>query len=433
LIGARLRFALCALAAGCLDVDAFRCRADADCSGGACEATGFCSRPDPACQPAGRRYVEFAGKGFGGACVGARGDCVAQIAVGGHHTCARKVDGTLWCWGDNTSGQLGGGAVGTFQNRSTPTQVVMLQAATEIVASYQNTCARAASGVAYCWGNNFAGAVGDGTTNSAGAPTAVSALANVAGIGVGQAHSCAVGSDGSPWCWGRNAAGQLGDGSTTDRLQPVAVAQATGLSAVAEIGGGLLHSCARTAGGAVWCWGSNQAGQLGSDSADPSLEPVAVPALAPVRELSSGGSHVCAIDGDHRLWCWGDNSSGQIGSNAAGMQRTPVAVANLPPVAHVAAALQHSCAIDLTGAIYCWGANGSGQLGDGTTTSRAGPKPVAQPALRFATRISAGDDHSCAIADDGAIWCWGGNGSGQLGDGTTVSRPAPVRVGLTCP
>src|SRR5262249_32790744 len=147
-----------------------------------------------------------------------------QLAVGSAHVCVVKSDGTVWCWGDNTYGQLGDT---TTNNHSSPVQVptAILPNAVEVTAGENHTCARRSNGTLWCWGRNANGQLGDNTVSNRSSPTQVTPANTSSGLQIrtGTAHTCAIKGDGSTWCWGNNNNGQLGDNSTSERHTPVKV------------------------------------------------------------------------------------------------------------------------------------------------------------------------------------------------------------------
>ena len=325
---------------------------------------------------------------------------------------------------------------------------------TQISAGGRHTCARLDDGTAACWGENEYGALGDGTTTDRSLPAAVhnpgntGPLTGVTAISAGGWHTCARLDDGTAACWGYNGNGALGDGTTTDRSLPAAVHNPgnTGpLTGVTAIEAGMYYACARLDEGTAACWGRNNYGQLGDGTTTDRSLPAAVrnPAntgsLTGVSAVSAGSDHTCARLDDGTAACWGYNGWSELGDGTTTDRSLPAPVRNpgntgpLTGVTAVSAGSDPTCARLDDGTAACWGYNGYGALGDGTTTQRSLPAPVRNPGntgpLTGVTAVSAGGNHACARLDDGTAACWGWNAYGQLGDSTTTMRflPAPVR------
>jgi alpha-tubulin suppressor-like RCC1 family protein len=248
---------------------------------------------------------------------------VAAIAAGLSHTCALTVGGGVKCWGWNGYGQLGDG---TNTDHTTPVDVSRLTSGVDaIAAGGYHTCALTVGGVK-CWGYNGYGQLGDGTTTNRNAPVDVSGLTSgVAAIAAGWYHTCALTAGGGVKCWGYNWYGQLGDGTTTDRTTPVDVSGLT--SGVAAIAAGRYHTCALTAGGGVKCWGLNWYGQLGDGTTTDRNTPVDVSGLTSGGvAIAAGESHTCALTAGGGVKCWGYNLYGQLGNGEFGYSPTPVDV-----------------------------------------------------------------------------------------------------------
>ena len=187
-----------------------------------------------------------------------------------------------------------------------------------------------------------------------------------------------------------------------------------------------------------WCrqlLGPNSDGQLGNNTTTNSSAPVAVDAFtdgATAVSITAGNSHTCALLNTGAVNCWGYNGDGQLGNNTTTNSSAPVAVAAFTGGAtavSITAGGYHTCAVLNTGAVNCWGYNVNGQLGNGTTTYSSAPVAVtAFTDGATAVSITAGNSHTCAVLNTGAVNCWGYNSYGQLGNGTNTYSSAPVAV-----
>jgi alpha-tubulin suppressor-like RCC1 family protein len=270
-------------------------------------------------------------------------------------------------------------------------------------------------------------------------------------------HACAVRSDGTLWCWGLNDKGQLarepGDsssrcavrGSTPARTLPCEnrARRTTAFTDVTDVSAGNGTTCALRRDGAVWCWGLNDAGQLGQGRGNTSANatPVRVD-IPPARALALGAFHACAVLVDGGVRCWGSNKFAQCGAPLnPGPSRcdegdgtlspcapTPVTVPGITTARAVSLGRWHSCALLADNTVRCWGLNDSAQLGTGAVESADAPRPTPQtPAVDRVRTLAAGGSHTCVVRDDGAVRCWGWGDLGQLGGATTATCGAQSR------
>jgi Regulator of chromosome condensation (RCC1) repeat len=356
-----------------------------------------------------------------------------QVSTGSYHTCGIRTSGRLYCWGNDVSGQLGDG--GTNTNQPVPTEVA--GNATDWVAVDAgdfHTCALKSSGRLLCWGYDGFGQLGDGGTNTERpTPTEVDGHAtNWTAVDTGGSHTCARKASGRLLCWGADSSGQLGDGGTNAaRSIPTPVAgNATNWSRPTAGGS---HTCARKTNGRLFCWGRDAQGQLGDGGTNtdrPTPTQVARN-LTNWATVDAGAAHTCARKTTGRLFCWGYDGSGQLGDGGTNTNRpVPTQVAGAGTSwATVATGFAHTCARKTSGRVFCWGADFNGQLGDGgTNTNQPVPTEVAGSATDWAT-VDAGSSHTCARITTRRLFCWGFDGSGQLGDGgTNTNQPTPVPV-----
>jgi alpha-tubulin suppressor-like RCC1 family protein len=338
-----------------------------------------------------------------------------QVSAGIYHSCASTEAGTVYCWGLNETGQLGDNTLGSTP---LPTQARgAVPAFRSVGASYVSSCALAADGRVFCWGSNENGALGTGgATGGSPVPTAIGGSLRFASLSVGGLHACALTAAGVAYCWGFNRFGQLGNGTTTDAAGPVAV---PGAPAFRSLSAGYLHTCAVTFDDQLYCWGLNEFGQVGAGGPGDHPRPLRVGNLPAVRQVSAGGLHTCAVGTAGQLHCWGFNRFGQLGTNSTTDQVAPVPVAGVQ-LQQVSAGGVHTCGVATDGRALCWGYNRSGAVGDGTRVDR--PAPTAVAGAGSVRMVTAGLHHSCGIAADGQVVCWGYNRFGQVGDGSTETR-----------
>ncbi|MEP7325387.1 MAG: Ig-like domain-containing protein [Gemmatimonadota bacterium] len=241
------------------------------------------------------------------------------VRAGGTHSCALTGAGKGYCWGDNKDGQLGDGS---NSGRTRPVPIPDLSFS-DIAAGGNHSCGIATNGKTYCWGDGFSGQLGYGQLSKESSPTEVNTGAvKFNRIYAGGDHTCGLTAAGKAYCWGDNRAGQVGDGSGTDRTQPVEV-QTT--AAFEELSLGTGHTCGRTSGGAILCWGAGGKGQLGTGGRANQNKPVRVAGDGPFISVSAGVGHTCAATAT-QAFCWGDNLRGQLGDGTIIPKQAPTVV-----------------------------------------------------------------------------------------------------------
>jgi len=355
------------------------------------------------------------------------------ISAGVLHTCGVTTSGAAFCWGWNRYGQIGDAS---RRDRIFPVRVDSPPpvGAGPVAVGGGHSCGLAAEGTAYCWGLNLSGQLGDGDATDHPRPVPVGGGLTFARLATGGAYTCGVGADSAARCWGWNAAGQLGDGTFTDRHLPTLV---LGGLKVLSIAAGIQHTCALAADSTAYCWGANGFGQVGDGSGADTARPARVAGGRTFTVITIGAYHSCALTAAGDAYCWGDNSYGQLGDTAVlSGSSVPRLVLGGLVFTTLAAGGTHTCGVVQGGAAYCWGSDVSGQLG-GVSPDTCVPEGIAVPCARlpipvdgglsFAS-IAAGLHHTCGITTRGVAYCWGLNDHGQLGDGTTRIRAAPVRV-----
>jgi alpha-tubulin suppressor-like RCC1 family protein len=303
-----------------------------------------------------------------------------QVSYGGNHVAAIKTDGTLWAWGDNSSGQLGDG---TNATRSTPRQ--------EFTSS-----------------------------------------TNWKLVSAGGAHTLAIKTDGTLWAWGSNSFGQVGDGTNASRSTPRQVGTATNWKQVSAAVGN-NHSLAITNSGTLWAWGNNSNGQIGDNTAGLTSRstPRQVGTANNWKQASAGSLTSAAIKTDGTLWCWGNNTQGQIADNTTTSRLTPRQEFTSTTIWKQVSVADHVIAVKTDGTLWAWGNNSNGQIGDNTAglTSRSTPRQVGT-ATNWKKCARADSSSSIAIKTDGTLWAWGDNAYGQVGDNTASnSRSTPRQIG----
>lgn len=341
------------------------------------------------------------------------------LEAGRAHTCGVRANETMWCWGWNVSGQLGNGEHGSGEQEPAPVQVGAGNQWKTVAPGNYHTCAIDTTGRLWCWGLNSSGQLGDGTTTRRTTPTQVGTATDWESVTLMSRSTCGIRAGGTLWCWGQNSSGQLGLGDTTARDEPEQVA-----GTWTQVDGGLLHACAVDTTADLHCWGRNTEGQLSLDSAaDPTPTPTPVSTLVLDAlqgasqfgelswvEVSAGSGHTCAIfdlpafedEIGSNIACTGSNTYGQTGLEPPAELGVLVALAPPAPLhlTQVSAGGSHTCAIHGGVEALCWGRNASKQLGDNSTDDSHEPGVVGLPGDAPPgdwSSISAGTEHTVGI------------------------------------
>jgi alpha-tubulin suppressor-like RCC1 family protein len=352
---------------------------------------------------------------------------VAAVSGGQLHTCALTVDGVAYCWGDNSSGALGDS---TLANRLIPTAVAGGLTFSSVSSGNAFSCGLRSSGAAYCWGSNTAGNLGNGGVAIDSAPHPVSGghsfTTLVTGLGSGRI-TCGIDTGMAAWCWGADGMGQLGNGAPLAKsLTPALV---SGGFLWQGLGVRSTSTCGVRTTNAAYCWGSDAFGQLGDGAPKANVDhPVAVIGGLSFSQVAPGQVSACALTVGGAAYCWGSNLNGRLGVDPVTTTEslTPIAVTGGLAFTQLVAGDSFTCGLTAGGAAYCWGFNGTGQLGDGTTNEEFTPTPVSGG--HSFTTIAAGSSHACGRTSLGQLYCWGDNSSGQIGDGTINEADSPVLV-----
>jgi len=382
--------------------------------------------------------------------VGAASDW-QSVSVGGSSVCGLRgvaPNTTLWCWGDNTYGQVGDG---TGIQQDTPLQI------TDVIidefggtasrplgwgavdVSEDHACAvRTTGNQYYCWGDNSYGQLGDGTFDAQYQPRVIGSGVTWLQPSAGTYSSCSrrgpTGTNGASalFCGGDNSFGQLGDntGVTPDipamqRVDGVSVDWNTVTSGDTNVCAIRSSSTVPpTVTGALWCWGGNDYGQVGDGTFNSELLPVRIGAGSDWNVVDAGNAHTCGIRAG-ALYCWGAGADYRTGLASIDDVTSPTRVGLDATWTKVSAGYRSSCGIR-AGALLCWGANNQGQLGIPAYRTA----PGASPAFTDLAQVSAGHGASCGVRTDATLWCWGSGASGLMSDGTYLDALTPVQIGV---
>ena len=368
--------------------------------------------------------------------VGMRPARASQIAAGSEFTMAIESDGTLSTWGNNSSGQLGNGTSGTSINTNLG-QLTGSETWTAVAAGPDFAAAIASDNTLWTWGDNTSGQLGNGTsgtstsTDTPGLLAAQRASMTWSAVSAGSNFMVGISSsDGTLWSWGNNTSGQLGNGTNTTHSTDSTPTQ-VGTATWSAVSAGSNFVVAIKTDGTLWTWGDNSTGQLGQAPAN-RFVPTQV-GTATWLSVAAGSNFVVALKSDRSLWTWGSNSKGQLGNETSGTgTTTPGQIAITSTFSGVtftavAAGNDFALALTSTGALWSWGNNANGQLGNGSSGSSTNAPGRVSGSETWNT-VAAGSNFTIATATDSSLWAWGNNDSGQLGDNSTALHASPEEI-----
>jgi alpha-tubulin suppressor-like RCC1 family protein len=350
--------------------------------------------------------------------------------------------GKAWTFATNGASSF---SFGVYVQSHVPAGVAHTARFVQVISGNAHSCALTPEGTAYCWGSDVNGQLGNGTglTANQGVPSPVLMPTDVSfsSITAGDVHTCALGSDAKTYCWGSDGEGRLGNGSTSpDQPSPFPVEMPTGVS-FSSITAGIWHTCALGSDAKAYCWGNDQFGQLGNGSTltldQHSPFPVEMPAGVSFSSITAGSYHTCALGSDASAYCWGSDGAGRLGNgDTLTLPQDSPSLVDMPTgvtFSSITAGFGHTCALGSDDRAYCWGGDSSGQLGNGATLTASQPSPsqVEMPDSVSFSSITAGFALTCALGSDDRAYCWGRDSNGQLGNGQPLAdqpSPSPVEM-----
>lgn len=392
---------------------------------------------------------------------------VFDVSLDHEHGCAVASDGVAKCWGRSNDGQLGGTSIVSVPATTTNAAYLTLvdhgsDRVRNVETGGAHSCYVNQAGALYCWGQNTYGQLGLGNTTPFSTPQLVSTVSNVKSVALGEASTCALLADGTVRCWGRNggaaADGRLIPGGATLNVTSPTLVTGLGAKKIRALAVGKSHQCAVDTLGVPYCWGLNDLRQVDPQSATTgALAPTAVrltvqTAAGPppvtavtaitVLQIAAGNQHSCGVLADGRALCWGSNATLQIGVPAAGtvtgMPYAGTPASGTTGILYDAITLtsqgRGNCVVRANGAANCWGADNLGALGNASgSTNSATPTAVSGlPSATTGVMVSGGDDNACASTTAGAVYCWGDNGSRALQNGVLETTSAGSATATTC-
>lgn len=358
---------------------------------------------------------------------------VTQFSAGGGTNCAVMTGGNAYCWGDNADGQLGNG---TTTPSETPVLVAgghtwsSISTQDDTVDSSALTCGVTTTNVGYCWGDDTSGQLGDGGSGQQDTPVLVAGGHSWASISVGWVDACGVTTTGEGYCWGMNWAGEDGNGSSGAHITTPTLVSGSYTWTQINIKSGT--ACGVTTTHVGYCWGFNGYGGVGNNTTSEQDSPALVSGGNSWAQITPGGEDSGGLTTSGIAYCWGHNVYGETGNGTNTEHDTPQPVSGGFVWSSIAENNSTSCGITTMGAGYCWGSNFEGQIGNNDNSDTNTPAAVGG-GYTWSALYPGGDDTyhtTCGVTPGEILYCWGDNTFGQVGDGTTNGYWNPEEAAL---
>ena len=333
--------------------------------------------------------------------------CWKDISTGDYHSIAIKMDGTLWAWGNNGSGQIGDG---TTTGRSFPIQVGTANNWKKVEAGYNHSFAIKMDGTLWAWGENAYAQLGNGSTTESHTPIQIGSDNNWSKISSSRMHTVALKTNGTLWAWGTNDSGQIGDGTNITRLAPIQIGNSTNWKEIHTL---WWHNLAIKTDGTLWTWGWNEYGQLGDNTKTKKSSPIQIGTATNWDKIQAGYYHSLALRTDGTLWTWGNNYFYQLGDGTQLDKKIPIQVGSSANSIDIYSGFYSSFAIKSDKTLWGWGSNNLSIILD--TAASDFQVPIKIKTENHWDKIAVGEESALKLTIDGKLFSHGNNSYGVLG------------------